>query len=166
MNKQSVAAALMAVTALTSATVWAAREELNFEVFLTIPSRAFYVTPAEPDWIHRPQRLLWDYNTSTLRGLRKSFDLRHDSSAIEARLESTGRLSNGRLDEDILLHVKFNGVVMGSDPRPREVLSQAEAAVGKRVLLEIDPIQPLSGFKPGDYNGTVMLLFSAKAPGN
>ncbi|MEO3725038.1 CS1 type fimbrial major subunit [Pseudomonas syringae] len=166
MNKQCAAAALMAFTALMSVPGWAAREELNFEVSLTIPNRAFYVIPAESDWIHRPQRLLWDHNTSTLRGLRKSFDLRHDSSAIEARLESTGRLSNGRLGEEILLHVKFNGVVLGADVRPREVLSQAEAAVGKRVLLEIDPIEPLGGFKPGDYDGTVMLLFNAKAPGS
>lgn len=166
MNKQCAAAALMAFTALMSIPAWAVREELNFEVFLTIPSRAFYVIPAESDWIHRPQRLLWDYNTSTLRGLRKSFDLRHDSSAIEARLENTGRLSNGRLGEEILLHVKFNGVVLGADVRPREVLSQAEAAIGKRVLLEIDPIEPLGGFKPGDYDGTVMLLFNAKAPGS
>ncbi|MBX8468925.1 MULTISPECIES: CS1 type fimbrial major subunit [unclassified Pseudomonas] len=166
MNKQCAAAALMAFTALMSIPAWAVREELNFEVFLTIPSRAFYVIPAESDWIHRPQRLLWDYNTSTLRGLRKSFDVRHDSSAIEARLESTGRLSNGRLGEEILLHVKFNGVVLSADVRPREVLSQAEAAVGKRVLLEIDPIKPLGGFKPGDYDGTVMLLFNAKAPGS
>ncbi|AZV28807.1 fimbrial assembly protein [Pseudomonas syringae] len=166
MNKQCAAAALMAFTALMSIPAWAVREELNFEVYLTIPSRAFYVIPAESDWIHRPQRLLWDYNTSTLRGLRKSFDVRHDSSAIEARLESTGRLSNGRLGEEILLHVKFNGVVLSADVRPREVLSQAEAAVGKRVLLEIDPIKPLGGFKPGDYDGTVMLLFNAKAPGS
>lgn len=166
MNKQCAAAALMAFIALMSIPAWAVREELNFEVFLTIPSRAFYVIPAESDWIHRPQRLLWDYNTSTLRGLRKSFDVRHDSSAIEARLESTGRLSNGRLGEEILLHVKFNGVVLSADVRPREVLSQAEAAVGKRVLLEIDPIKPLGGFKPGDYDGTVMLLFNAKAPGS
>ncbi|EJM26155.1 MULTISPECIES: CS1 type fimbrial major subunit [Pseudomonas] len=166
MNKQCAAAALMAFTALMSIPAWAVREELNFEVFLTIPGRAFYVIPAESDWIHRPQRLLWDYNTSTLRGLRKSFDLRHDSSAIEARLESIARLSNGKLGEEILLHVKFNGVVLSADVRPREVLSQAEAAVGKRVLLEIDPIKPLGGFKPGDYDGTVMLLFNAKAPGS
>jgi hypothetical protein len=166
MNKQCAIAALMALTALTSVPGWAAREELNFEVFLTIPSRTFYVIPAESDWIHRPQRLLWDYNTSTLRGLRKSFDVRHDSSAIEARLERTGSMSNGRTGEEILLHVKFNGVVLSQDTRPREVLSQAEAAAGKRVLLEIDPIKPLGGFKPGEYDGTVMLLFNARAPGS
>lgn len=166
MIKQCAVAALMAFTALTSIPGWAAREELNFEVSLTIPSRPFYIIPAESDWIHRPQRLLWDYNTSTLRGLRKSFDVRHDTSAIEARLESTARLSNGRLGEDILLHVKFNGVVLSQEILPREVLTKTEAAAGKRVLLEIEPIKPLGGFKPGDYDGTVMLVFNAKAPGS
>lgn len=166
MNRHYAVAALTVFTALMSVPGWGAREELNFEVFLTIPSRAFYVIPAEPDWIHRPQRLLWDYSTSSLRGLRKSFDVRHDSSAIEARLERTASMSNGRPGEEILLHVKFNGVVLGADIRPREVLTQAEAAAGKRVLLEIDPIKPLGGFKPGDYDGTVMLLFNARAPGS
>lgn len=166
MNKQCAVAALMAFTTLISFPGWAAREELNFEVTLTIPSRPFYIIPAEPDWIHRPQRLHWDYPTSTMDGLRKYFDVRHDTSAIEARLDSTAYLSNGRPGEEILLHVKFNGVVLGQDIRPREVVSQAEAAVGTRVLLEIDPIKPLGGYKPGDYDGNVLLLFNAKAPGD
>jgi hypothetical protein len=166
MNKQCAVAALVAFTALMSVPSWAAREELNFEVTLTIPSRPFYIIPAEPGWIHRPQRLNWDYPSSTMGGLRKYFDVRHDTSAIEARLDSTAYLSNGRPGEEILLHVKFNGVVLGQDIRPREVVSQAEAAVGTRVLLEIDPIKPLGGYKPGDYDGNVLLLFNAKAPGD
>ncbi|WP_426234454.1 CS1 type fimbrial major subunit [Pseudomonas sp. TWP3-2] len=165
MNKQCAVAALMAFTALTGEPSWAAREELNFEVTLTIPSRPFYVIPAEADWIHRPQRLDWDYPSGTMGGLRKYFDVRHDSSAIEARLDHTAMLSNGKPGEEILLHVKFNGVVLGQDTVPREVVSRADAAVGTRVLLEINPIKPLGGYKAGDYDGNVLLLFNAKAPG-
>lgn len=165
MNKQCAVAALMAFTALMTVPTWAAREELNFEVTLTIPSRPFYIIPAEPDWIHRPQRLNWDYPTSTMGGLRKYFDVRHDTSAIEARLESAPYLSNGRPGEEIALRVSFNSVELSPDIRPREVVTQAEAAVGTRVLLEIQPVKPSGGYKPGDYDGNVLLLFNARAPG-
>lgn len=165
MNKQGAVATLMAFTALMSIPTWAARETLNFEVTLTIPSRAFYIIPAEPDWIHRPQRLNWDYPSSTMGGVQKYFDVRHDTSAIEARLGSSSYLSNGRPGEEIGLKVSFNGVELSPDIRPREVLSKAEAAVGKRVLLDIQPVKPSGGYKPGDYDGNVLLLFNAKAPG-
>ncbi|MHC8322093.1 CS1 type fimbrial major subunit [Pseudomonas sp. GB2N2] len=165
MNKQCAVATLMAFTALMSGPSWAAREELNFEVTLTIPSRPFYIIPTEPDWIHRPQRLNWDYPSSTLGGVQKYFDVRHDTSAIEARLGISPYLSNGRPGEEIGLKVSFNGVELSPDIRPREVLSKAEAAVGKRVLLDIQPVKPSGGYKAGDYDGTIILLFNAKAPG-
>lgn len=165
MNKQCAAATLMAFTALMSLPGWAARETLNFEVTLTIPSRSFYIIPAEPGWIHRPQRLNWDYPSATMEGLQKYFDVRHDTSAIEARLGSSPYLSNGKSGEEIGLKVSFNGVELSPDVRPREVVSRAEAAAGKRVLLEIQPVKPSGGYKPGDYDGNVLLLFNARAPG-
>lgn len=165
MNKHCAVVALMAITGLMSDTTWGAREEHIFEVSLTIPSRPFYIIPAEPDWIHRPQHLEWNYPTSTMGGLRKYFDVRHDTSAIEARLDSPAYLSNGRSGEDIWLRVSFNGVVLGPEVPPREVVSKEDAAVGKRVLLEIDPVKPAGGYRPGDYSGNVMLLFNARAPG-
>ena len=165
MNKQCAVLALMAITALTSHPTWGAREEHVFEVSLTIQSRPFYIVPAEPDWIHRVQRLVWNPGSETLSTLSKHFDVRHDSSAIEARLDSPAHLSNGRSSEDIWLKVTFNGVVLGPEVPSRLVLSQEEAAVGKRVLLEIEPLKPTGGFRPGDYSGTVMLLFNARAPG-
>jgi hypothetical protein len=118
-----------------------------------------------PDWIHRPQRLDWNHSTSSLSSVRKYFDVRHDTSAIEARLESAPYLSNGRPADDISLRVTFNKVELSAEMAPREVVSQAEAAAGTRVLLQIDPISPEGGYRPGDYAGNVLLLFSARAPG-
>ena len=148
MIKQCAVVALMAITGLMSSLTWAAREEHTFEVSLTIPNRSFYIVPAEPDWIHRPQRLNWDYPTSTLSSVRKYFDVRHDTSAIEARLEGYPILSNGRPGEDITLRVRFNGVELRPDLQPQEVVSAAEAAVGKRVLLEIEPVKPMNRWLP------------------
>lgn len=164
MIKQCTVVALMAMTGLTAPTAQAAREEHSFEVSLTIPGRPFYIIPAEPDWIHRPQRLNWDYPTSTLSSVQKNFDVRHDSSAIEARLEADPYLSSGRTGDEIRLRVKFNGVELSADLTPREVLSQEEAAVGKRVMLEIDPIKPFGGYRTGEYSGNVLLLFNARTP--
>ena len=164
MIKQCTVVALMAMTGLTATAAWAAREEHTFEVSLTIPSRPFYVIPAEPDWIYRPQQLIWNHSTASLSSVRRNFDVRHDSSAIEARLAAVPYLSNGRQGEEISLRVRFNNVELGAEMTPREVLSQEEAAVGKRVLLEIDPIKPVGGYRAGDYSGTVLLLFNARTP--
>jgi len=165
MIKQCTLGTLMAATALACVGAWAAREEHTFEVSLTIPSRPFYIIPAEPGWIHRTQRLAWDYPRATLGGLEKNFDVRHDSSAIEARLSADPYLENGRPGEVIELQVTFNAVELSSHITPRQVLSQEEAAAGKRVALKISPVEPAGGYRSGDYSGNVVLLFNARAPG-
>lgn len=165
MIKQCAAVTLTAMTVLMCSSTWAAREEHTFEVSVIIPKLAFYVIPAEPDWIHQQQRLNWNLSNSTLSSVRKRFDVRHDSSAIEARLEAAPFLSNGRPGDDIALRVSFNGVELSPDVTPRQVVSAADAMTGSRVLLQIDPVKPEGGYKPGDYSGNVLMLFSAKAPG-
>ncbi|VVP19824.1 hypothetical protein PS862_03795 [Pseudomonas fluorescens] len=165
MIKHCAAVALTVMTVLTGSLTWAAREEHTFEVSVAIPTLAFYVIPAESDWIHRPQRLNWNLSNSTLSSVRKNFDVRHDTSAIEARLEAAPFLSNGTPGDDIALRVSFNGVELSPDIAPRQVLSAQDAAVGKRVMLQIEPVKPDGGYRPGDYSGNVLLLFSARAPG-
>ncbi|MHC8375728.1 CS1 type fimbrial major subunit [Pseudomonas sp. MDT1-16] len=165
MIKQCVVAALVAVSGLTSSLAEAARESQIFWVSLEVPTRAFYILPTEPGWLHQPQELEWNPVAEELSSVRKYFDVRHASSAIQARMETLPYLSNGRPSEDIPLQVSFNGVVLRSDINVQEVVSQAEAAAGARVLLEIAPVKPEGGYRPGDYSGSVVLMFSAKTPG-
>jgi hypothetical protein len=165
MNRHLAIVALMAITVLMSDVAWAARQEHTFEVSLSVPARPFYIIPSDPGWIHQAQRLNWDYPSGSLGGLRKHFDVRSSDGAIEARLDRAPYLSNGRAGEEIALRVSFNGVELSPDIRPRQVVSSAEANLGARVLLDIQPVVPPGGYKPGDYDGTVMLMFSAKAPG-
>lgn len=164
MIKQCTVAALMAATGLMSLSAMAAREEHTFELSLLVPTRSFYVVPAEAGWIQRPQILPWLRELSRLGSLRKYFDVRHDTSAVEARLELPPYLSNGHSADDIPLRVRFNGVELPHSLQPMEVVNAADAAVGSRVLLEIEPQQPPGGYRPGDYYGSVLLLFNAKAP--
>lgn len=152
------------VMALMSAQAFAAREEHTFEVSVDIPTLGFYVIPAESNWIHLQQTLPWNINTSTLGGLRKNFDVKHDTSAIEARLDAEPYLFNGRQDQNIYLRVTFNGQELSHDEKPRQVVSAAQAMAGGRFPLEIQPKVPAGGYKPGTYYGTVQLIFSAAAP--
>ena len=164
MNKQSAMALCVGALMLSSAMVFAAREEHTFEVSVDIPTLGFYVIPAESDWIHREQTLPWDLNTQRLGVLRKNFDVRHDSSAIEARLESEPFLSNGREEQNISLRVNFNGRLLSHEPQPRQVVTAEQARAGGRFPLVITPRLPTGGYKPGTYYGNVLLVFSAAAP--
>lgn len=155
----------LAGSVLASASVFAAREVHEFEVSVTIPTLAFYVLPADPNWIHREQRLPWNVVTSTLGGLRKYFDVRNEAGSIEARLEGRPYLSNGTDAHDIALRVMFNGKLL-SELESSEVVSLNDAALGKRVLLEIAPVPPVDGvYNPGDYYGSVNMIFNAVLPG-
>lgn len=155
----------LAGVVLGSAAAFAAIEKHTFEVSVTVPTLAFYVLPADPGWIHREQRLPWNLVTSTLGSLRKSFDVKNEAGSIEARLEGKPYLSNGTDVDDIALRVLFNGKLL-SELESSEVVSLDEAALGKRVLLEIVPMPPLDGaYKPGDYFGSVNMIFNAVLPG-
>lgn len=154
----------LASTVLGSAAAFAAIEKHTFEVSVTVPTLAFYVLPADPGWIHREQRLPWNLVTSTLGSLRKSFDVKNEAGPIEARLEGKPYLSNGTVADDIALRVMFNGKLL-SELGSHEVVSLDDAALGKRVLLEIVPVPPLDGvYKPGDYFGNVNMIFNAVVP--
>ncbi|UVK87384.1 fimbrial protein [Pseudomonas sp. B21-051] len=163
MIKQSLMILCASVLTLFSAESFAAREEHRFEVSVDIPTLGFYVIPAETDWIHRAQILPWNISTKRLDGLRKHFDVRHDTSAIEARLESAAFLSNGRDEQNIYLRVSFADTVLTHET-PRQVVSAEQARAGGRYALEIQPITPASGYKPGNYYGNVHLIFNAAAP--
>ena len=164
MIKQSAIGVCAGVMALVSSLAFAAREEHRFEVSVDIPTLGFYVIPAETDWIHREQILPWNLHTKSLEGLRKNFEVRHDTSAIAARLESEPYLSNGRDDQNIYLRVSFNGQELSNDPLPREVVSAEQAMAGGRFPLEIQPKVPAGGYKPGVYYGNVQVIFVAAAP--
>ncbi|MEI7052618.1 CS1 type fimbrial major subunit [Pseudomonas koreensis] len=163
MIKPSLMILCAGVLTLFSAESFAAREEHRFEVSVDIPTLGFYVIPAETDWIHRAQILPWNISTKSLGGMRKHFDLRHDTSAIEARLENVAFLSNGREEQNIYLRVSFADTVLTHE-MPRQVVSAEQARVGGRYALEIQPITPAGGYKPGNYYGNVHLIFNAAAP--
>lgn len=165
MIKQVVIAVSVGVSTPMAAGAFAAQEKHLFEVSVDIPTLGFYVIPSEADWIHREQTLPWDIRNTTLLGLQKNFDVKTDGSAIEARLESFPYLTAGGDSRDnIVLKVSFNGKELAQDPTPRPVVSAEEATAGSRVQLEIMPREQAGGYKPGEYRGSVNIVFNVAAP--
>jgi hypothetical protein len=139
---------------------WGAVERKTFEVYVTIPTADFYVLPLDPQLVQREQRLLFSTITSDLVPLRAIYEVKNTTGAIGARLGEEAYLSNGR--ERIDLRVKFNDVVLSLDST--QVVSAIDARPGRQVRLEIAAIKPGDEYVPGDYYGTVHMVFDAVAP--
>lgn len=150
------------VLSLVSTGAFALRISETFDVSVTIPSAAFHVIPSDPGWIHQEQRLNWDPITSELSGLRKQFDTKNENGAISARLSYEPYLNNGRDTDDIPLLVTFNDKRLTLNAE--EVISEADGRAGKRATLEIVAVKPAGGYRPGDYYGSVHMLFEAIVP--
>ncbi|VVM72734.1 hypothetical protein PS682_01902 [Pseudomonas fluorescens] len=153
---------LLVLTALvfTAGYARAIEERHAFDVSVTIPVHEAYVLPSEPDWMGQEQELAWNLVTSQLSRLRKNFDVKNLSGGVAARLGAEPYLFNGRYRID--LRVLFNQVPLTLDST--EVVNAAEAQIGRRAELEIAAIEPDEGYKPGEYYGTVHIVFDFLAP--
>jgi len=152
---------LLTILALLSTQAVAIREEHVFDVSVTIPTSDFYVLPITPGFLEREQQLVWDLVPGRLRPLREHFDVKSSAGGINARLGALPTLFNGGRTY-IDLNVTFNGQVLSLDDTL--VVPQAEASQGKRVLLDISAVEPADGYTPGEYYGSVELLFDAVRP--
>ncbi|MGY2364234.1 CS1 type fimbrial major subunit [Pseudomonas azotoformans] len=151
---------LVIVLGLSVSQLEAAVERETFEVSVTIPTADFYVLPVDPQLVQREQKLAYNPVTSQLAPLRAPFDVKNVGGAIGARLDQEAYLSNGT--DHVALRVTFNEVELGLTQS--EVVSTADARPGKRVGLEIAAIKPDDDYRPGNYFGTVHMVFDAIAP--
>jgi hypothetical protein len=146
--------------ALPSLAAWGAVERETFELFVAIPTTEFHVLPVDPQLVEREQPMLFSTLTSGLLPLRANYEVKNINGAIGARLGEEAYLSNGR--ERIDLQVRFNNVQLTLDSA--QVVSAAEARPGRRVGLEIIAVKTAEEYAPGDYFGTVHMVFDAIAP--
>lgn len=152
---------MLLIGLLLSSPAVAIREVQVFDVSVTIPTQDFFVLPVNPGFLEREQQMIWDLVPGRLRPLREHFDVKSSAGAINARLGALPQLFNGGRTY-IDLSVSFNGQVLGLDDTL--VVPHAEARQGKRVLLDISAVEPPDGFTPGEYYGSVELLFDAVTP--
>lgn len=147
---------------LSSICAYAVVERETFEVSVSIPTAEFHVLPVDPGWMGHEQKLHWNLATDELGSLRKQFDVKNTNGAIAARLSEEPYISNGREVDNIALAVMFNRIKLTVDNA--QVIAASEANVGKRVELLIAAVKPDDGYKPGDYYGSVHMIFEALAP--
>ncbi|KQZ82722.1 CS1 type fimbrial major subunit [Pseudomonas sp. Root562] len=147
---------------VSSGAAQAITERETFEVAVTIPTAEFYVLPSESDWIHQEQPLHFNPVTGQLASLRKNFDVKNTNGGISARLNAEPYLSNGRPIDNIPLIVTFNQKRLTLDAE--QVISELDGRLGKRVRLEVAAADMPDGYKPGDYFGSVHMIFEALAP--
>lgn len=156
-----LAAALFCVLVLLSFSAIAAREEAVFHVSVKVPTSDFFVLPLNPGFLEREQVMDYNLVTGRLSPLREPFDVKNVLGGINARLGFAPVLSNGT--DLIALEVTFNGHRL--DLVDTLVVPEDEAKVGKRVPLVIAAeLQPQNGYLPGQYFGSVQIIFDALRP--
>lgn len=160
MYKLPVLFLLVVSLGLSVSQINAAVERETFEVYVTIPTADFYVLPVDPQLVQREQRLAYNPVSSQLASLRAPFEVKNIGGAIGARLDQEAYLFNGT--DRVDLRVTFNDVELGLTQT--EVVSAANARSGTRVGLEIAAIKPDDDYRPGNYYGTVHMVFDAIAP--
>ena len=157
MKKLSIIPALL----LASNTLMAAeRVEHTVTVTAQIPTENFYVQPVG-DWMSTPQKLTFNPFNQQLEPLAKQLEMKSTLGPIKGYLVYPAPMASGK--ESIGLTVKVGGVALTTTST--ELLTQADANTGKQVGLEIIPaVAPTGGYKPGNYQGNVSMMFESEAP--
>ena len=137
--------------------VFAAREEQTFEVSVDVPTYWLFVIPVDPRFLEQEQLMSWDVMTESMRPIRTEFDVVSTRGTVTARLGYEPVLSNGR--DLIALDVTFNRQPLNLSDTP--VVVASDSFPGKRVQLLIEAVKPATGFVPGQYYGSVQIIFDA-----
>ena len=146
---------------LASGSLMAAeRIEHTVTVTAQIPTDKFYVQPVG-DWMSTPQKLTFNPFNQQLEPLAKQLEMKSTLGSIKGYLVYPATMTSGK--ESIGLTVKVGGVALTTTST--ELLTQADANTGKQVGLEIIPaVAPTGGYKPGNYQGIVSMMFESEAP--
>lgn len=146
---------------LTSGSLMAAeRIEHTVTVTAQIPTDKFYVQPVG-DWMSTPQKLTFNPFSQQLDPLAKQLEMKSTLGPIKGYLLYPATMASGK--DSIGLMVKVGGVALTTTST--ELLTQADANTGKQVGLEIIPaVAPSGGYKSGNYQGIVSMMFESEAP--
>ncbi|HIC8841111.1 CS1 type fimbrial major subunit [Aeromonas veronii] len=136
------------------------RVEHTVTVTAQIPTENFYVQPVG-DWMNTPQKLSFNPFSQKLEPLAKQLEMKSSLGPIKGYLVYPATMASGK--ESIGLTVKVGGVTLTTTSS--DLLNQADAKTGRQVGLEIIPAAaPTGGYKPGNYQGIVSMMFESDAP--
>lgn len=148
---------------LMSANLMAA-EGIEHQVTVTaqIPTEAFYVQQiGGENWMNTPQKLAYGSHNKKLSKLNKQLDVKSTIGAIKGYLTNPAVMTSG--GDNIALTVKVGGVTLSTTSI--EIVKADDAKTGKVIGLEVIPVDaPVAGYKPGNYQGVVNMIFESEAP--
>ncbi|TMU76092.1 MULTISPECIES: CS1 type fimbrial major subunit [Pseudomonas] len=161
MFKKLAIAAPLALLALGSTGAFAAGEASHsISLVAHVPTNGFYVVPTDPDLVNKDQDMSYQPTTGKMRDVNGFFDVRNNNGSVHASLESQPKLvaGNTTIDLQVLLNNKELTLT------PQMVVGESESDVNYRAPLKITARG--SNFQPGDYTGSVAMIFDAVPPVN
>lgn len=139
-----------------------AADPIEKQVLITasVPTANFYVDPVGGNWMNDPQDMAWNAFQGSLTPIRKQLQAKSTVGPITAHLLSPAVVTSGV--DAIGLDVKISDTVLTTSPT--EILTAAQAAPGVTVDFEVAAQEPAGGYKPGNYQGLVSMMFETAAP--
>ncbi len=159
MFKKFAIAAPLALLALGSSGAFAAGEAAHsISVIAHVPTNGFYVVPTDPDLVNKDQDMSFRPSTGKMGEVNGFFDIRNNNGSVHASLESLPKLVAGNTSIDLQVMLNNKELTL----TPQMVVGESESDVNYRAPLKISAKG--SNFQPGDYTGSVAMIFDAVPP--
>lgn len=159
MFKKTAITLSLAALALSSSVVFAAGEARHsISLIAHVPTNGFYVVPTDPDLVNKDQDMSYQPTTGKMGEVNGFFDVRNNNGSVHASVEAPPKLIAGA--QAIDLQVTFNNKVLTTTPQL--VVGEADSDVNYRAPMNIKALG--STFLPGDYTGSVAMIFDAVTP--
>jgi len=159
MFKKIAIAAPLAFLAMTSTGAFAAGEASHsISLVAHVPTNGFYVVPTDPDLVNKDQDMSYQPTTGKMADVNGFFDVRNNNGSVHASLESQPKLVSGSTSIDLQVMLNNKELTL----TPQMVVGEAESDVNYRAPLKISAKG--SNFQPGDYTGSVAMIFDAVPP--
>ncbi|SDT47963.1 CS1 type fimbrial major subunit [Pseudomonas granadensis] len=159
MFKKLAIAAPLALLAMTSTGAFAAGEASHsISLVAHVPTNGFYVVPTDPDLVNKDQDMSYQPTTGKMADVNGFFDVRNNNGSVHASLESQPKLISGNTSIDLQVMLNNKELTL----TPQMVVGESESDVNYRAPLKISAKG--SNFQPGDYTGSVAMIFDAVPP--
>jgi len=159
MFKKFAIAAPLAFLAMTSTGAFAAGEASHsISLVAHVPTNGFYVVPTDPDLVNKDQDMSYQPTTGKMAEVNGFFDVRNNNGSVHASLESQPKLVAGNTSIDLQVMLDNKELTL----TPQMVVGESESDVNYRAPLKISAKG--SNFQPGDYTGSVAMIFDAVPP--
>lgn len=133
----------------------------NISVTATIPGNNFSVEP-KLDWMNQPVELEYQVQNDNFNPVTHYFEAQSDLGAIQAKLEAAAELRNTqKTDEVIQLAITVGTELLTLSPV--DVMSAEDANTGADLPITFAAIKPGNGYKKGEYEGVVSVLFETSS---